>query len=124
MTHRTIMRLFIGNLSYDLTEQELRDALAEHEPIVDIRRPLNRDTGQPRGFAFVTFATRESGEHAMKALDGTELKGRTLRVNEAEEREHARHERPPRASVDVDDLKRVDDRPIGPDGKRIRYKGI
>lgn len=120
-----MMKLFIGNLSYDTTEEELRDALAAYEPIVELRRPLDPDTGRPRGFAFVTFGTMEAGEKALAELDGLKLGGRTLAVKEAEERQ-SRHpaERTPRASVKVDKIKRVDDRPIGPDGNRVRYKGI
>ncbi len=120
------MKLYIGNLSYDTTEQELRDALAGHEPILEIIRPQDRETGQPRGFAFVTFGTREAGEKALKALDGTKLGGRELRATEAEERRPQRPsgERPPRPSMKLDKIERVDDRPLGPDGKKVRYKGI
>ena len=121
-----MMKLYIGNLSYDTTEQELREVLAAHEPIVEFRRPVDRETGEPRGFAFVTFGSREAGEKAMKELDGMKLGGRELRVNEAEERRPrgGPGERPPRASMNLEKTKRVDDRPIGPDGKRVRYKGI
>jgi RNA recognition motif-containing protein len=120
-----MIKLFIGNLSYDTTEAELREALADYEPILEIRRPHDRETGQPRGFAFVTFGTREAGEKAMNKLDGARLGGRELRVNEAEERGPSpAAERPPRISMDVNDIPRVDDRPLGPDGKKIRYKAI
>jgi RNA recognition motif-containing protein len=120
-----MMKLYIGNLSYDTTDEELRDALAAYEPIINLQRPVDRDTGQPRGFAFVTFGSSEAGEKAMAELNGSKLGGRELAVKEAEERQ-PRHstERPPRPSVKVEKLKRVDDRPIGPDGKRKRYKGI
>lgn len=120
-----MMKLYIGNLSYDTTEAELRECLVDHEPILEIRRPMDRETGQPRGFAFVTFGSREAGEKAMKDLDGVKLGGRELRVNEAEER-RPRHpaERTPRPNMGVDDIERVDDRPLGPDGKKIRYKSI
>ncbi|MEX2579225.1 MAG: RNA-binding protein [Verrucomicrobiales bacterium] len=80
------MKLYIGNLSYDTTELELREFLAEHEPIVDLHMPLDRDTGRPRGFAFVTLSDREKGEAAVESLDGAELGGRALRVREAEDR--------------------------------------
>ncbi|MEO0445183.1 MAG: RNA-binding protein [Verrucomicrobiota bacterium] len=80
------MKLYIGNIPYSATESELREALAEFEPIQDLYYPMDRETGQPRGFAFVTFPTREAGEEAMKQLDGAEFSGRPLRVNEAEER--------------------------------------
>jgi RNA recognition motif-containing protein len=121
-----MMKLYIGNLSYDTTEQELREALTDYEPVVEIRRPLDRETGEPRGFAFVTFGSREAGEKALKSLDGMKLGGRELRVNEAEERRQQTNwgPREPRVSMDLDNSRRVDDRPLGPDGKRIRYKGI
>ena len=80
------MKLYIGNLNYDTTELELREHLAEYEPIVDLHMPLDRDTGRPRGFAFVTLSDRETGEAAVENLDGAELGGRSLRVREAEDR--------------------------------------
>lgn len=121
-----MMKLFIGNLSYETSTQDLRDALSEHEPILEIQRPHDRETGKPRGFAFVTFESREAGETAMEALDGTSLDGRELRVNEAEDKGPRRRpaERSSRVSMDVDDIQRVDDRPVGPDGKKVRYKSI
>ena len=120
-----MMRLFIKNLSDDTSEQELRGALEAYGPVVEFHRPLDRDTGRPRGFAFVTLGSMKAGDKAIAGLDGSELGGRKLTVKEAEER-RARHpaDGPPRASVKVDKLKRVDDRPLGPDGKRVRYKGI
>ena len=117
------MKLYIGNLSYDTPEDEIREALSEFGSIVELRRPHDRDTGKPRGFAFVTFASREAGEKALAELDDSSLGGRKLKVNEAEERRHPADPKP-RASMDVDVKRKVDDRPIGPDGKRIRYKSI
>jgi hypothetical protein len=80
------MKLYIGNVSYDTTERELRDALAPFEPLVDFYYPLDRDSGRPRGFAFVTLSDRDAGEEAIRTLDGLEIAGRKLRVSEAEER--------------------------------------
>ena len=122
----TMIKLFIGNLSHDTNEQELLDVLGPYEPIVEVTRPTDRETGRPRGFAFVGFGTQELGEKAMVELDGSKLGGRELRVNVAEDRRPEAHpaERPRRVSVALEDVKRVDDRPIGPDGKRVRYKGI
>ncbi len=119
------MKLYIGNLSYDTTEQELRDLLAPHEPILEIRRPEDHDTGKPRGFAFVTFGSRAAGEKAMEALNGFSIGGRELKVNEAEERRPNQPSEPRgRVSMNVEITRAVDDRPIGNDGKRVRYKGI
>lgn len=121
------MKLFIGNLSYDTTEAELRGIFAEFEPILELNRPLDRSTGTPRGFAFVTLADREKGTAAIEALNGTELGGRTLRINEAEDREfhaprhHGEHNRGP---IELGNKNRVDDRPTDKSGKKIAYKGI
>lgn len=83
------MKLYIGNLSYDTAEAELRAFLAQYEPIVDLHMPIDRETGRPRGFAFVTLSSRELGEAAVAQLDGADLGGRNLRVREAEERRAA-----------------------------------
>lgn len=121
-----MIKLFIGNLSHETSVPELRDMLSSYEPILDITRPEDRETGRPRGFAFVTFGDRETGERAMEELNGLKLAGRELRVNEAENRRpsHPSAERPRRVSVAVEVGKRVDDRPTGTDGKRVRYKSI
>ena len=80
------MKLYIGNLSYDTSEAELREFLSQYDPIVDLHMPIDRETGRPRGFAFVTLSSRELGEAAVAQLDSAELGGRNLRVREAEER--------------------------------------
>lgn len=119
-----MMKVFVGNLSFDTTENDLREALAEHEPILDIRRPMDRETGKPRGFAFVTFASPEEGMKAMDTLNGLELDGRELRADEAVDRTpDAPAARPKRVSMKVE-VERVDDRPIGADGRKVRYKSI
>ena len=60
------MKLYIGNVSYDTTERELRDALAAFEPLVDFYYPLDQESGRPRGFAFVTLNDRDTGEEAIR----------------------------------------------------------
>ena len=80
------MKLYIGNLSYDTSEADLRVFLTPYEPIVDLHMPVDRETGRLRGFAFVTLSSREIGEAAVAQLDGAELDGRNLRVREAEDR--------------------------------------
>jgi|GEM_PF-437980 RNA recognition motif-containing protein len=121
------MKLFVGNLSYDVSEDELREAFAEFEPLVEFYRPHDRETGKPRGFAFVTLADREKGEAAIAALNDKRLGGRELKVNEAEDR---RNRAPARSNHSGDDettlgnLPRVDDRPMGKDGNKVRYKSI
>ena len=119
------MKLFIGNLSYDTTEQELSEVLSEVGTIIDYRRPSDHTTGKPRGFAFVTMDSTEAGEKAIQILDGMKIDGRELKVNEAEDRRGGHPaDRPARVSMNVPKQRPVDDRPLGKDGKRVRYKGI
>jgi len=79
-------RLFVGNLNYETTEDQLLDVLAEAGTVTEIFLPSDRATGRPRGFAFVEFATAEEAEAAIEKFDGYEVNGRPLRVNLAEER--------------------------------------
>jgi len=80
-------RLYIGNMSWDTTEDTLMAALSEGgRTVTDLHIVLDRETGRPRGFAFAEFASDEEAQAAIDALDGTELDGRPLRVNEAQER--------------------------------------
>jgi len=80
-------RLYIGNMSWDTTEDDLMAALTEGgRTVKDLHIVLDRDTGRPRGFAFAEFATDAEAQAAIDALDGKDLDGRNLRVNEAQER--------------------------------------
>jgi RNA recognition motif-containing protein len=80
-------RLYVGNLSWDTTEDSLRAAFtADGRSVKDVTVMLDRDTGRPRGFAFVEMSTKEDADAAMKALDGANLDGRQIKVNEAKER--------------------------------------
>ena len=76
-------KVFVGNLSFDTTREELEALFAPLGEISDVFVPLDRDSGRPRGFAFVTYASGESATEAIQKLDGVELGGRNLRVNEA-----------------------------------------
>jgi len=80
-------RLYVGNLSYSTTEAELRDTFAStgHD-VAEVKVVLDRDTGRPRGFAFVEMATDDGARSAMETLNGKELQGRTIAVSEARER--------------------------------------
>ncbi len=78
-------RIYVGNLPWATTEAELEQLFAEHGSVRSVRVITDRETGRSRGFAFVEMAENEA-ETAIKALDGTELGGRPLRVNEARER--------------------------------------
>ena len=80
-------KLYIGNLSFDATENDLRDLLGAHGPVEEIKVVMDRDTGRARGFAFATMHTEESAKAAIMALNGKDWKGRALTVNEARPRE-------------------------------------
>jgi RNA recognition motif-containing protein len=67
------MRLFVGNLSFQTTEDDLRDAFSQHGSITDLKIMTDRMTGRSRGFAFVTFSSQAEGETAIRALDGQPL---------------------------------------------------
>jgi len=79
-------RLYVGNLSFNSSEQSLRDAFCAHGDVVDVHLVSDRMTGQSRGFGFVTMGSQEQAQGAILAMSGADLDGRTLKVNEAEER--------------------------------------
>lgn len=78
-------QLFIGNLAFSTTKEDLESAFSVYGPIVEVKIPTDRYTGRVRGFAFVTFESQQSAEKAL-ALDGKELNGRPIRVNVAQEK--------------------------------------
>ena len=80
------MKLYVGNLPFSATEDEIRSLFENFGGAVDLHIPLDRETGRPRGFAFVTLSTREHGEAAIESLDGKDMDGRALRISEAQER--------------------------------------
>jgi RNA recognition motif-containing protein len=84
-------KMFVGNLSFNTTENELQDAFAAHGTVTEVNLMVDRMTGRPRGFAFVTMATPEEAQKAIEAMNGAELGGRPLTVNIARPKE----ERPP-----------------------------
>jgi cold-inducible RNA-binding protein len=80
-------KLYVGNLSYTTTEDSLRSAFAANgRKVQEIAIPSDRETGRPRGFAFVTMGSDADAKAAIAALDGKDLDGRSLKVNEAQER--------------------------------------
>lgn len=80
-------RLYVGNLSYSTSEADLREAfMAEGHEVAEVKMVLDRDTGRPRGFAFVEMTTDAGAAHAMANLNGRDLQGRTITVSEARER--------------------------------------
>ena len=81
-------RLYVGNLSWDTTDDSLRLAFeGTGGSVADVHIVSDRDTGRPRGFAFVEMSTDSEATAAIEALDGAELDGRNIKVNEAKERE-------------------------------------
>ena len=80
-------KLFVGNLSFDTTENDLQDAFAAHGTVMETNMMMDRETGRPRGFGFVTMSTADEAQKAIDALNGKELGGRALTVNVAKPRE-------------------------------------
>ena len=80
-------KLYVGNLSYSTTENDLRDLFSQHGPVNEINLLMDRETGRPRGFGFVTMGTPEGAQAAIQALNGKDTGGRALTVNEARPRE-------------------------------------
>ena len=79
-------RLFIGNLSFETNELELRDLFTQNGTVVDLKVVTDRETGRSRGFAFVEMSSQDEANTAISELNGREFGGRTIKVNEAEER--------------------------------------
>jgi cold-inducible RNA-binding protein len=80
-------KLFVGNLSFNTTENNLQDVFAAHGTVTEADLVMDRATNRPRGFAFVTMGTGEEAQNAITALNGTELDGRSITVNIAKPRE-------------------------------------
>jgi RNA recognition motif-containing protein len=79
-------KLYVGNLPFSTTEDELRDVFASHGSVASVNVITDRETGRPRGFAFVEMEDASAADAAMRALDGSQLGGRSLRVNEAQDK--------------------------------------
>ncbi len=86
-------KLYVGNLSYNTTENQLQDLFAAHGPVTSVDLIMDKFSGRPRGFGFVTMESKEAAEAAVQALNGKNIDGRDLTVNEARPRE----DRPPRS---------------------------
>ena len=80
-------KLFVGNLSFNTTENDLQDTFAAHGTVLEAHLPTDRVSGRPRGFAFVTMGTPQEAQAAITAMNGASLDGRNLTVNEAKPRE-------------------------------------
>lgn len=79
-------RLYVGNLSYDTTADALRELFSDFGQVTDVHMVMDRDSGRPRGFAFVTMGTQAEADKAINETNGQMVDGRSLRVNEAEDR--------------------------------------
>jgi RNA recognition motif-containing protein len=81
------MSIYVGNLSYEVTEEDLKRAFGEYGTVSRVQLPNDRETGRPRGFAFVEMGTETEEAAAIEALDGADWMGRSLKVNKAKPRE-------------------------------------
>ncbi|MDZ8029668.1 MAG: RNA-binding protein [Nostoc sp. DedQUE08] len=81
------MSIYVGNLSYEVTQEDLNSVFAEHGTVKRVQLPTDRETGRPRGFAFVEMGTEAEETAAIDALDGAEWMGRDLKVNKAKPKE-------------------------------------
>ena len=81
------MKMYVGNLPFSASQDDVRDLFSEYGTVTDVHLPSDRETGRPRGFAFVTMGSKEEMEAAIKGLDGQDFQGRNLRINEAQPRE-------------------------------------
>ena len=81
------MDIYVGNLSYNLTVEELREAFEQHGEVANAKIIMDRDTGRSKGFGFVEMPSQDEGEAAISELNGAMLKGRTARVNQARPRD-------------------------------------
>src|SRR3954471_9660519 len=86
-------KLFVGNLSFNTTQEQLQDLFAAHGNVIEVDLIMDKFSGRPRGFGFVTMESKEAAEAAVAALNGKNIDGRDLTVNEARPRE----ERAPRS---------------------------
>jgi RNA recognition motif-containing protein len=82
-----LTRIYVGNLPYSATEQQIEDLFGAHGEVNSVSLPTDRETGRMRGFGFVEMGTAEAAEKAISALDGTAFDGRNLTVNAARPRE-------------------------------------
>jgi len=83
-------KLYVGNLSFSNTEADLRELFGRHGSVESVNVIMDRETGRPRGFAFVEMAEGSAAQDEIRALDGTDFGGRTIKVNEAQDRRGGR----------------------------------
>ena len=83
-------KLYVGNLPFSSTEEDLKDLFGRHGSVASVAVITDRETGRPRGFAFVEMDEASAADEAMRALDGSDLGGRNIRVNEANDKRGGR----------------------------------
>lgn len=81
------MSIYVGNLSYEVTQEDLTEVFKEYGSVKRVQVPTDRETGRPRGFAFVEMSAETEENAAIEALDGAQWMGRNLKVNKARPRE-------------------------------------
>lgn len=82
------MSIYVGNISFDATQEDLNTVFAEYGTVVRVQLPVDRETGRMRGFGFVDMSSDDEEQAAIEALDGAEWMGRTIKVNKAKPREN------------------------------------
>ena len=82
------MSIYVGNLSYEVTQEDLSGVFAEYGKVKRVQLPTDRETGRPRGFGFVEMETEAEEDKAIETLDGAEWMGREIKVNKARPREN------------------------------------
>ena len=80
-------KLYVGNLSFSSTEADLKQLFGRHGSVESVNVIMDRETGRPRGFAFVEMSEGSAAQDAIRALDGTDFGGRTIKVNQAQDRQ-------------------------------------
>ena len=80
-------KLFVGNLSFNTTENDLQDAFSAHGTVTETNLMMDRETGRPRGFGFITMSSSEEAQKAIEGMNGKDMDGRALTVNIAKPRE-------------------------------------
>ena len=85
--HHMSNKLFVGNLSFNTTENDLQDAFGAHGTVTETNLMVDRETGRPRGFGFITMSSADEAQKAIEAMNGKEMDGRALTVNIAKPRE-------------------------------------
>ena len=88
------MNIYVGNLPYSISEDELKDVFSQHGEVSRVTLITDKYSGQSKGFGFIEMPTQSEAEEAIKSLDGTEVKGRNIKVNQARPRDERPQRRP------------------------------